>query len=174
MQGEVEYEKLLGVPFPQGLVFDPKLKKKNEESNKKFEAWMKEKGKILEAAQKTYQDVLVFKQAHWTIASSARIGQLCHNLAAGLYTAPIPSPSALVDVLKKAGYQQKDIQEAVDNFHDTYCDRLTDEAEKPEPKAIKGLGTCLAKATELSWFNEWSKLCEAELNQITPSESPLA
>jgi TolA-binding protein len=174
MQAEIEYEKLLSIPFPQGLVFDPKLKKKNEESNKKFEAWMKEKGKILETAQKMYQDVLQFKQAHWTIASSARIGQLFQNFADGLYTAPIPSPSALVDVLKKAGYQQKDIQEAIDNFHDTYCDRLTDEAEKPEAKAIEGLGTCLAKATELSWFNEWSHLCEAELNQIKPSEYPLA
>jgi hypothetical protein len=59
-------------------------------------------------------------------------------------------------------------------FHDSYCDALTDAAEPLEAKAVQGLGTCLSKSTELSWFNEWSGLCEAELNQIKPAEYPLA
>jgi hypothetical protein len=33
---------------------------------------------------------------------------------------------------------------------------------------------CLSKSTELNWFNEWSKLCETELNQILPNKYPLA
>jgi hypothetical protein len=59
-------------------------------------------------------------------------------------------------------------------FHDAYCDQMTDTAEPLETKAIEGLGTCLNKSSELSWFNEWSQLCEGELNQIKPSEYPLA
>ena len=43
-----------------------------------------------------------------------------------------------------------------------------------EAKAIEGLSTCLNKSTELSWFNEWSQLCEGELNQISPGPYPLA
>ena len=51
---------------------------------------------------------------------------------------------------------------------------MTDTAEPLEVKAVEGLKTCLDKSTDLSWFNEWSALCEAELNQIKPSEYPLA
>ena len=51
---------------------------------------------------------------------------------------------------------------------------MTDQAEPLEAKAIEGLSICLDKSTELSWFNEWSQLCEAELNQLKPVEYPLA
>ena len=59
-------------------------------------------------------------------------------------------------------------------FTDTYCDTLEDKASPLEKKAVEGLATCLKKSTELSWYNEWSSLCEAELNQIKPAEYPIA
>ena len=59
-------------------------------------------------------------------------------------------------------------------YYDAYCDAMTDKAEPLESKAIEGLKTCLDTSTRLSWFNEWSALCEAELNQIKPTEYPLA
>ena len=40
--------------------------------------------------------------------------------------------------------------------------------------AVTGFQVCLRGATEQSWFNEWSRLCEVELNQMQPSEYPLA
>ena len=43
-----------------------------------------------------------------------------------------------------------------------------------EDKAVQGLAFCLNKSTELSWYNEWSGLCESELNQIKPAQFPLA
>ncbi|HJZ87373.1 MAG TPA: tetratricopeptide repeat protein [Polyangia bacterium] len=176
MQAEEVYEKLLALPFPNDLVFsdNPKLKRKNEESKKKFDAWLKDKGKVLEQARAIYLNVLEFKQANWSIAASARIGQLYQNFADGLFTAPIPSPSDLVSKLEKAGYKKDDIQEAVDTFRDKYCDTLQDQADPLEAKAIEGLGKCLEKSTELSWYNEWSGLCEQELNQIKPNEYPMA
>ena len=43
-----------------------------------------------------------------------------------------------------------------------------------EAKAIQGYEICLKAATKESWFNEWSNMCEVEMNQMQPSEYPLA
>jgi hypothetical protein len=102
------------------------------------------------------------------------VGQLFQNMADGLYTAPIPSAEPLITDLKKMGVTHAQLQEYVDQFRDQFCDQLVDQAEKPEAKAIDALRICLGKATELSWFNEWSRLCEAELNQINAPQYPLA
>ena len=177
MEGDIEYEKFLKMQIPDKLDFSPappdaspgrvKLaNKKIEESKKKFKAWVDGKTKQLQFAQKTYQSVILFKQAHWAIAASARIGQLFQDFSGQLYTAPVPKAGT-----PPAGYDAAEFEQY---FHDAYCDQMTDTAEPLENKAIEGLGTCLNKSTELSWFNEWSSLCEAELNQIKPGEYPLA
>jgi len=177
VQGDVEYEKFLKMNIPDKLDFsgappgssaakEKAAKKKQEESKKKFETWIKTKTGQLTTTQKVYQSVILFKQAHWAIAASARIGQLFQDFSGQLYTAPVPKAGAA-----PPGYPQDEFEQY---FHDAYCDAMTDQAEPLENKAIEGLGTCLNKSTELSWFNEWSQLCEAELNQIKPNEYPLA
>lgn len=177
MQGDLEYEKFLKMQIPDKLDFSPAppgasaakekaAKKRMEESKKKFKAWVDGKTKQLQLAQKIYQNVILFKQAHWAIAASARIGQLFQDFSGQLYTAPVPKAGNAPPGLDQADWEQL--------FHDAYCDQMTDTAEPLENKAIEGLGTCLNKSTELSWFNEWSSLCEAELNQIKPAEYPLA
>jgi tetratricopeptide (TPR) repeat protein len=177
MQGDLEYEKFLKMQIPDKLDFSPappdasparkKLAdKKIEESKKKFKGWVEGKTKQLQLAQKVYQGVILFKQAHWAIAASARIGQLFQDFSGQLYTAPVPKAGNAPAGLEQAEWEQL--------FHDAYCDQMTDTAEPLENKAIEGLGTCLNKSTELSWFNEWSQLCEGELNQIKPNEYPLA
>jgi len=55
-----------------------------------------------------------------------------------------------------------------------FCDALVDKAEPIELKAVEGFDTCLKAATDYSWYNEWSRLCEKELNQMKPSEYPLS
>jgi hypothetical protein len=55
-----------------------------------------------------------------------------------------------------------------------FCDALVDKAEPIESKAVFGYDLCLKAATKESWFNEWSTMCEVELNQLKPSEYPLA
>jgi hypothetical protein len=137
-----------------------------EESTKKFKTWVETKTKQLSESQKAYQSVIKFANAHWAIAASARIGQLFQDFSGQLYTAPVPKSGTAPQGVDQAEFEQL--------FHDAYCDAMTDTAEPLENKAIEGLGTCLNKSTELSWFNEWSQLCEAELNQIKPSEYPLA
>jgi len=165
-KGDQQYEILLNMKIPTGLTFDPKRKKENEAAQKKFKGWMETKSKKLADTQKLFQNVILFKNAHWAIAAAARIGQLFQDFANGLYTAEVPTPPDGPPGLERDEWGQM--------FRDAYCDAMTDAAEPLDNHAVEGLSTCLGKSTELNWFNEWSKLCETELNQIKPSEYPLA
>jgi hypothetical protein len=169
---EKQYEDFLKIKFPEGLDFQTPsqydsnrkqavTKKKMEESVKKFTAYLDEKSKQLEKARTMYLDVFKMKQAQWTIASAARVGQIYQDFAGQLYTAEIPKDLKDVD---QWGNQPKQI----------YCDQLEDKAEPIEGKAVDGFEKCLQAATDQSWYNEWSRLCERELNQMKPSEYPLS
>jgi tetratricopeptide (TPR) repeat protein len=172
-QGDIEYEKFLKLAVPDKLDFTPPqpdqspakqkaVKKKLDENQKKFLAWFTSKGKQIDTAQKIYQSVIQMKQAHWVIAAAARIGQLYQDFSGQLYTAQVPKAGPA-----PAGYPQEDFEMM---FHDAYCDAMTDRAEPLETKAIDALSVCLNKSTDLSFYDEWSKLCEAELNQLKPVE----
>jgi hypothetical protein len=78
-----------------------------------------------------------------------------------LYTAEIPK-------------DLKEQDEWGNRPREIFCDALVDQAEPIEAKAVNAYGICLKAATQESWFNEWSNLCEVELNQMQPSEYPLA
>jgi hypothetical protein len=170
MQTESAYEKFLGIMVPTGLDFDTdaKKKKKLEESTKKFTKWFEDKSKTLGTLSQQYESVIVLKQAHWAIAALARIGQLYQNYADQLYTVEIPkAPKA------PFGMKQEEFDEM---FATNYCDALVDQVEKWKlvPKASEGFTKCLNKSTELFWYNEWSALCEQELNQLDPRSYPMA
>lgn len=172
-QAEQMFERFLDVKFPKGLDFSQgkskRQKKKVERSKKKFAKYLEEKGEKLANTRKVYQEVIMLRQAHWAIAAAARVGQLFQNFADALYTAPIPKPP-----IPKQLVRRQDKEDFVMMFTDTYCDTLEDKAAPLEKKAVQGLDTCLRKSTELSWYNEWSALCEKELNQIKPAEYPIA
>ena len=108
-----------------------------------------------------YLEVFKMKQAQWAIAASARIGQLYADFVGQLYTAEIPKDLKVQD---EWGNRPQEI----------FCDALVDKAEPIELKAVEGFDTCLKAATDYSWYNEWSRLCEKELNQMKPSEYPLS
>ena len=57
---------------------------------------------------------------------------------------------------------------------DMYCEELEDQAGKLEAQSVDAFKSCLASATRASWYNEWSRLCERELNQLAPAQFPLA
>jgi tetratricopeptide (TPR) repeat protein len=168
-QAEEDFEDFLQVKFPKDLDFSDKNKKKQEKSKKEFGKYLDEKGKKLKRASDLYEGVIKTRVAHWAIAAAARIGQLYQNFADALYTAPVPKPPIPPSLTSKEA--QEDFVAA---FTDSYCDALEDKAAPLDKKAEEGLAICLQKSTELSWYNEWSKLCEAELNQIKPAEYPLA
>ncbi len=177
MQGDQEYEKFLNIKLPDKLDFNPPTpemgagraaaqKKKVEESKKAFLGYLTTKNKALESTRAIYQSVIQIKQAHWAIAAAARIGQLFQDFSGQLYTSTVPKAPPAPSGIDQVQWET--------DFHDSYCDGLTDQADKVEAKAIEGLSTCLDTSTRLSWFNEWSALCEGELNQLKPAEYPLA
>jgi tetratricopeptide (TPR) repeat protein len=178
-QAEWTYEDFLRVKFPEGLDFqtptqyDSKRKaeakkKKSAESTKKFLSYMTEKAKLAEKLAGTsadkkgaYDRVVEYKVAHWTVAAAARIGQVWSNFVDQLYTAEIPK-------------ELKEVDEWGNRPREIFCDKLVDTGEPIESKAVGAYDLCLKAATQQSWFNEWSTLCEVELNQMQPSEYPLA
>jgi hypothetical protein len=169
---ERTYEDLLRVAFPGDLDFtrpSPRdsarrraaATRKLEESNRRFTAYLAEKTRLLDAARAQYLDVFKLRQAHWTIAAAARISQLHQDFAGQLYTAEIPR-------------DLPDTDQWGNHPRDLYCEALEDQAGKIEAKAVQGFESCLAAATQQSWYNEWSRLCERELNQLEPVRFPLA
>ncbi|MCG5051688.1 MAG: tetratricopeptide repeat protein [Myxococcales bacterium] len=178
-QAEALYEEFLQVKFPENLDFqgpqsyynksrNDRLKKTLEDSQKRFKKYLDEKGKLTlklvgepNRSEGLYERVFEFKVAHWTIAAAARVGQVWQNFADQLYTAEIPK-------------NLKEVDEYGNRPREIYCDALVDQAEPVEAKAVTGFQVCLTGATRESWFNDWSRLCEVELNQMQPSEYPLA
>jgi tetratricopeptide (TPR) repeat protein len=169
---EQTYEEFLRVKFPQNLDFSrpspqdsPRRRaataKKLEDSNRRFADYLSDKAKRLEAARAMYLDVFKLRQAQWTIAAAARVGQLHQDFAGQLYTAEIPKDLPEVDAW---GNRPRDL----------YCDELEDRAGKVEAKATEGFESCLSAATGEAWYNEWSRLCERELNQLEPVRFPLS
>jgi TolA-binding protein len=169
---EKDYEDFLHVRFPQGLDFsDPArvrspqrraaVAKKLADSKKRFAAYLDEKSRLLEKTRLRYLAVFKLRQAQWTIAAAARVGHLHQDFAGQLYTAEIPKD--LVDTDPWGNHPR-----------DLYCGQLEEHAEKVESKAIEGFRACLDAATQQSWFNNWSRACERELNQLRPVEFPVA
>ena len=169
---EKDYEDLLHVKFPQSLDFsDPTrvhnpqrraaVAKKLADSKKRFAGYLDEKSRLLEQTRLRYVEVFKLRQAQWTIAAAARVGQLHQDFAGQLYTAEIPRDLPETD---QWGNHPRDL----------YCEQLEEQAEKVETKAVEGFRACLDAATHQSWFNTWSRVCERELNQLQPVEFPVA
>ncbi|MFH0901499.1 MAG: hypothetical protein V2A73_12805, partial [Pseudomonadota bacterium] len=93
--------------------------------------------------------------AHWAIAAAARVGQLYQNYADALFAAEIPK-------------ELRSDPELVD----AYCGALQEVAEPLQKKAEEAYKFCLETSTSLSFYNEWSRLCETELSEIDPVTYP--
>ncbi len=155
MMADMKFEEYMKLNIPKGLNFDPRNPRRMKRSQKKFAAWAKSKSESLLKLRKEYEEVIKLKQAHWAIAATARIGMLYHNFARQLYDAPIPS------FLK------------TEEEKDAYRDALQNFADPLEAKAKQGYILCLKTAKRYNWFNEWSRLCEREINELEPDRFPL-
>jgi tetratricopeptide (TPR) repeat protein len=160
IEANVEYEKYLGLAFPQNLDFDPRNKAVRDKSMARFDAWFSAKNKAGVAAAQKYQAVLDMKDSANSIAAAARLGQINQHFADALFTAEIPKD------LRTGPFAEDKVQ--------AYCDVLESRTIEPETAALKNFDVCLAKSTELGWFSEWSRLCERELGQIKPDQYPTA
>jgi tetratricopeptide (TPR) repeat protein len=152
---DMQFEDYMKLDLPRKLNFNPRYPRKMKRAQKKFAAWAENKAKGLSRLRKRYEQVIVLKQAHWAIAATARIGMLFHNFARQLFDAPIPS-HLRTDMEKNA-----------------YRDELQKYADPLLMKAKQGYFLCLKTAKQYNWFNEWSRLCEKEINDLEPEKFPL-
>ena len=170
LESDAQYEQFLAMQIPDGLAFAPgakgRARARDAESRKRLAAWLEAKTRKLEQTRRAYESVIGFKQAHWAIAAAARVGQLFQTFAAQLEAAPVPIAPPAPEGIKPAEWKQY--------FRDAFCDELGNHVSELDDKAEDALKLCLNKSTELSWFNEWSQLCEAELNALKPGPYPLA
>lgn len=166
---EARLEQFLAVAFPKDLDFSSTDRRRVERSRRLLRDYMQRKDQLLTQARSIYRQVIKRRSPHWAIAAAARVGQLFQSFADALYTAPIPRrrvPKQLVTAASR--------HEFLVTFQEAYCTELERYAIKLEDRAVEALGTCLTKATDLSWYNEWSGLCERELDQLRPGGCPMA
>lgn len=170
-QADQKYEEYLTIEIPSGLEFYveewkkdsgmPKWEReykeqlaKKQESEKKFKEFFTSKTKLGEQLVKEYAEVKSSKSPYWVLAAAARTAVLSQNFADQLYRAETP----------------KSIKTEDQYF--VYCDALSDYAQGPQKIAEGAFTYCLEKSTEFQYFNQFSRLCEEELQQRNPDQYP--
>ena len=156
---EEQYESYLALQLPGKLDFDPRKPTVLARSNQLFLKWLADK-KAQGARTETAFKKAVIGDAHYAIASAARIGQISQNLADALFAAEIPRH------LRRGRFADEQVH--------SYCDSLAEHAQPLETNALRAFELCLKTSTRLSWFSRWSRECERELGQIAPDKYPTA
>ena len=155
---DAELEAYLGLAFPRNLDFSPTNKAVREKSYKRFNTWMVDKTDKGSKVSRKYEAVLAIKDVASAITASERVALIAHSFAATLVTGEIP----------------RDVVRIGKDAVDAYCDALVTASQPLDERAASGYGVCLAKSTELSWFDDSSRECERELARLKPEEFPLA
>ena len=158
---EESYERALDVPFPKRLNFDSAKPEVSRESQRRFTAWLQESQKRFTVASEAYRAVSEIKGGgvQWSVAATARSGQLAQAFANALRTASIP-----VDIRKPPHASDK-VQ--------VYCEALQDKAKPLEDRAVAAYEACLQRAQGGDWPGTWSRLCQRHLYQLRPQDHPL-
>ena len=162
---EYEFADFQKVEFPQyrGGKSMAKVKKW---SNTEFKKWVTRKQAALRSAESDYAKVaritanaggVEMKSAPWQIAAAARSGEMYRSFVDEFRDAPIP----------------REIEKDPELF-DIYVGALDDVSEPLQRQAIDKFEFCLKTATQVRWFNEWSRSCEQELNGLNPRKYPVA
>jgi tetratricopeptide (TPR) repeat protein len=162
---EYKFEDFEKVAFPQyrGGKSMAKIKKW---SDTEFKKWVKRKQGVLRAAETEYAKVakmtvqadgVQMKSAPWQIAAASRTGEMYRSFVDEFRDAPIPK-----EIEKDPG------------LYDIYVGALDDVSEPLQRQAIDKFEFCLKTATQVRWFNQWSRSCEQELNGLNPTKYPVA
>jgi len=135
-------------------------------SETEFKRWVKKKLGVLRAAEADYAKVakmtvkvdgVELQSAPWQIAAAARTGEMYRSFVDEFRDAPIPR-----EIEKDPG------------LFDIYVGALDDASEPLQRQAIDKFEFCLKTATQVRWFNKWSRSCEQELNGLNPKQYPVA
>jgi len=171
-KADVQYEEYVVIEMPGGLNFNveeykntpeiPKWQKeykeqvkKRDESIKRFKEFYEKKNKLAGELQKAYDSIVDAKQSpYWMLAAAARSAMVSQNYADQLFRAEVPK-------------EFKTEEEAY-----AFCDELSDKAQPHQDLAVTKFTYCLEKSTTFQFFNEFSRLCEEELQQRDADKYP--
>ena len=129
-------------------------KKKAEESKKRVGEFFENKMKLGKELQEEYAAVKGTGSPYWVLAAAARTASVLQNFADQLYRADIPGDFKT--------------QEQVW----AYCDTLADQAQPVQEQALAAYTYCIERSTEYQFFNEFSRLCEEEMQQRNADKYP--
>ena len=122
-----------------------------------FVPWMERKQAALTAAEAEYNKIAELEVPAWQIAAATRIGAMYRTFMDQIEDAPVPTEI-----------------ENDEELYIIYMDTLEQRLGPLRNQATEKFGFCLITATRVRWFNDFSRQCELELNQLNPREYPLA
>ncbi len=162
---EDKYVAFRGIAFP-AYEGGRSLERVTAWSNSEFRSWLERKRAALVAAEAEYnriaalsvdvQGVAVNSPA-WQIAAAARSGAMYREFVDHFRSAPIPT-----------------VIENDPDLYDVYAGALDEQSQPLLETATQRFLFCLRTATNVRWFNEYSRQCESELNRLNPGQYPLA
>ncbi|MBL8679260.1 MAG: tetratricopeptide repeat protein [Myxococcales bacterium] len=112
-------------------------------------------------AEPMFSTVIRSNIPHWQIAAAARLADMYVRFASIIRESPFPPD------WNRPG-------EPYETLRLEWRVRLDQETEPLVQQGKTGYQLCLQRATQARWFNEWSQLCERNLNEIDRAGFPLA
>ncbi|MFO7566699.1 MAG: hypothetical protein R6X02_28910 [Enhygromyxa sp.] len=170
-RADEKYESYLTIEMPKDLDFvvedwrkdtgipswEKKYKEqlaKAEDSKKRVGEFFEKKMKLGKELQDEYAAVKGTGSPYWVLAGAARTASVLQNFADQLYRAEVPSDFR----------SQEQVW--------AYCDALADQAGPVEEQALAAYTYCIERSTEFQFFNDFSRLCEEELQQRDAEKYP--
>jgi TolA-binding protein len=126
-------------------------------TKKSLKEWQQKKDAAMKKADEFFGATVKIGIEQWEIAAAARHGDMYREFFQTLYDAPV------ADIIKEDP-----------DMLDAYNDARDEMALAYKNEAVVGFEHCLDKAKEKRWFNEWSLLCEQELNKLDPKKYPIS
>ncbi len=161
-----KYQEVQHIHFP-AFRGAPTLDRVNHWAQHDFKDWVQKKLTAIHAAETEYNKVaaltvpitgsVTLNSPPWMIAAAARVGEMYRTFVDQFRDAPIPDK----------------IQKDPDLF-EIYVNALDTQSRPFQQAAIQKFEFCLRTATNVRWFNEYSRQCEMELNKLNPHDYPLA
>ena len=134
-----------------------------------FDAWTRgqlrpyiqvQQARLRDEATPMFESVMRSGVPHWQIAAGARLADMYIRFANIIRETPFPP-------------DWNHPGEPYDTLRDQWRLRLDEETQPLVDLAKTGYQQCLQRATRARWFNEWSQLCERNLNEIDRQRYPL-
>lgn len=164
---EEKYQEFRAVSFPR-YRGGRSLERVNRWAQNEFAEWIRQKQAALLAAEAEYNKIAELQvtvreglppltSPPWLIAAASRIGSMYISIIDAVQRAPIP----------------EEIENDPELF-DIYVGAFDEPLEPVRAQAVSKFEYCLTTATNVRWFNEYSRICETELNRLDPRRYPVA